>query len=96
MDVRLRFKKEPVDYNDRTCVIVIEVHDTAIGLIVDNVSEVLSIPDENIVPPPDMNRGSENKYIKAIGKAGSDVKLILDCEKLLSDKDAEAISQAAE
>jgi len=68
MDVRLRFKKKPVDYNDRTCVIVIDVLNISVGLIVDNVSEVLSISDENIVPPPEMNRGSENKYIKAIGK----------------------------
>lgn len=95
MDVRLRFKKKPVDYNDRTCVIVIEVENISVGLIVDNVSEVLSISDENIVPPPEMNRGSENKYIKAIGKVENDVKLILDCEKLMSDKEVEAISQKA-
>jgi purine-binding chemotaxis protein CheW len=95
MDVRLRFKKKPVDYNDRTCVIVIDVLNISVGLIVDNVSEVLSISDENIVPPPEMNRGSENKYIKAIGKVENDVKLILDCEKLMSDKEVEAISQKA-
>lgn len=95
MDVRLRFKKKPVDYNDRTCVIVIDVENISVGLIVDNVSEVLSISDDNIVPPPEMNRGSDNKYIKAIGKVEDDVKLILDCEKLLSDKDVEVISQKA-
>jgi purine-binding chemotaxis protein CheW len=95
MDVRLRFKKPPADYNDRTCVIVIDIENLSVGLIVDNVSEVLSIPDENIVPPPELNRGSENKYIKAIGKVENDVKLILDCGKLLSDKDVEAISQKA-
>lgn len=89
MDVRLRFKKKSVEYNDRTCIIVIEIKDISLGLIVDNVSEVLSIADENIVPPPDMNKVSENKYIKAIGKVENDVKLILDCEKLMSDKDIE-------
>lgn len=93
MDVRLRFKKEPVDYNDRTCVIVIDVDNITVGLIVDNVSEVLSIPDENIVPLPEMNRGVDNKYIKAIGKVGNNVRLILDCEKLLSDREAEEIIQ---
>ena len=40
MDVRLRFKKKPVEYNDRTCIIVVEVQDISVGLIVDNVSEV--------------------------------------------------------
>lgn len=95
MDVRLRFKKKPMAYNDRTCVIVIDVRDTTMGLIVDNVSEVLSIPDENIVPPPEMNRGYENTFIKAIGKVGSEVRLILDCEKLIGGKDA-VTSEATE
>jgi len=92
MVVRIRFKKKPVDYNDRTCVIVIDDENISLGLIVDNVSEVLSIPDENLVPPPEMNRGSENRYIKAIGKVENGVKLILDCEKLVNDKEVEAIS----
>jgi purine-binding chemotaxis protein CheW len=92
MDVRLRFKKKPVEYNDRTCIIVVEVQDISVGLIVDNVSEVLSIADEDIVPPPDMNKGKENKYIKAIGKVENEVKLILDCEKLMNDDDVESIS----
>jgi len=92
MDVRLRFKKKPVDYNDRTCIIVIDVENVSIGLIVDSVSEVLSIPDENIVPPPEMNRGSENRYIKAIGKVENNIKLILDCQKLINDEEMEAVS----
>ena len=95
IDVRLRFKKKPIDYNDRTCIIVVEMKDVSVGLIVDNVSEVLSISDEDIVPPPDMNKRAENKYIKAIGKVGNDVKLILECEKLMNDDVAEAISQIA-
>jgi len=92
MDVRLRFKKQPVDYNDRTCIIVIDIQDVSIGMIVDTVSEVLSIPDEEIVPPPDVNK-SGRKYIKGIGKTGSDVTLILDCEKLLDDDEVEVLSK---
>lgn len=64
IDVRLRFKKEPKVYNDRTCVIVIDIRDLSIGLIVDTVSEVISIPDEDIVEPPEMNNGFSNRYIK--------------------------------
>lgn len=87
MDVRLRFKKAFREYNDRTCVIVIDIGDISIGLIIDSVSEVLAIDEENIVPPPDMNRGSSNRYIKGIGKVDKDVKLILDCEKLLGEEE---------
>jgi purine-binding chemotaxis protein CheW len=84
MDVRLRFKKEYREYNDRTCTIVVDIKDISIGLIVDSVSEVVSIPETDIVSPPEINKGG-NKYIKGIGKIGSEVKLLIDCEKLLND-----------
>lgn len=91
MDVRLRFRKEVMEYNDRTCIIVIDINDISVGLIVDSVTEVLNITDENIVPPPDMKSGFHNRYIKGIGKAGNEVKLLLDCEKLLNDDVLESL-----
>jgi purine-binding chemotaxis protein CheW len=93
MDVRLRFKKEPKEYNDRTCVVVVEIKDIYIGLIVDSVSEVLSIQEQNIVPPPAVNKGQQNRYIKGIGKVENDVKLILDCKKLLTEDEIENLSE---
>jgi purine-binding chemotaxis protein CheW len=90
MDVRLRFRKQFREYNDRTCIIVIDIKDTSVGLIVDSVSEVISIVDEDIVPPPDIKRGT-NRYIKGIGKVQNDVKLLLDCDRLLNDDDAEQL-----
>lgn len=91
MDVRLRFKKPSREYNDRTCIVVIDIREVSIGLIVDSVSEVISIPDEEIVAPPNMAKEG-NKYIKGIGKVGSDVKLLLDSDKLLNETDLETIS----
>lgn len=91
MDVRLRFKKPFREYNDRTCVIVVDIKDISIGLIVDSVSEVLSIPDGEIVVPPDINKGG-NKYIKGIGKTENEVKLLLDCNKLLNENDESLIN----
>lgn len=91
MDVRLRFKKPFREYDDRTCVIVVDIEDISIGLIVDSVSEVLSIPDGDIVPPPEAKK-ARNKYIKGIGKVGNDVKLLLDCNKILNEDDIEDLS----
>lgn len=93
MDVRLRFKMPFREYNDRTCIIVIEILDISIGLIVDSVSEVLSIPREDIVPLPEVHNGQSYRYMKGIGKVGNEVKLILDCDKLLSLQEAEIIQQ---
>ncbi|MDF3001779.1 MAG: CheW protein [Bacillota bacterium] len=86
MDARLRFKKEVREYDGRTCIIVLNTNDITIGLIVDSVSEVISIADEDIAPPTDINKGG-HKYIKGIGKAGGSVKLLLDCQRLLTDEE---------
>jgi purine-binding chemotaxis protein CheW len=89
MDVRLRFRKPFREYNDRTCIVVVDIKDISVGLIVDTVSEVMTIQDQDVVPPPDLNKGSNNKYIKGIGKVGNEVKLILDCSKLLNDDEVQ-------
>ena len=95
MDVRLRFKKEPREYNDRTCIIVIDIQDITIGLIVDCVAEVTSITDENIVPLPHLNKGYHHKFIEGIAKVGNEVKLILHCDKLVNVEDIEGLSLLA-
>jgi purine-binding chemotaxis protein CheW len=94
IDVRIRFRKEPKAYNDRTCVIVVDIKELSIGLIVDSVAEVLTIPEQDIVDPPQMNREAGSRYIRKIGKVGSEVKLLLDCEKLLTENELENISEA--
>jgi purine-binding chemotaxis protein CheW len=96
MDVRLRFKKPPLEYNDRTCVIVVDIQNISVGLIVDAVAEVMDIPERDVVPPPQLNRDHQNKYIKAIGKVGNEVKLLIDCDKLLSDDELENLNDMKE
>ncbi|WP_026882769.1 chemotaxis protein CheW [Clostridium akagii] len=91
IDVRLRFKKEAKEYNDRTCIVVIEIKATSVGLIVDNVAEVINIDENDIVPPPDIKTGFHNRYVRGIGKVGNQVKLLLDCGKLLKDEELEKI-----
>lgn len=89
VDVRLRFKQGECEYNDKTCILVITVKDTTVGLIVEQIAEVVEIKEENILPPPTIGRGDKghNKYVYGIGKVGNAVKLLLDPEKLLYDED---------
>lgn len=90
VDMRLRFKRPFREYNDRTCIVVIEVEDVFIGLIVDGVAEVLTIAEENVVPPPKI-KTSQNEYIRGIGKNKDEVTLLLDWRKLFSRQDTELI-----
>lgn len=85
MDVRVRFGMEEVSYNERTCIIVVKVNETMVGLIVDAVSEVADIPEENIEAPTSMSNSSDNAYIMAFGKIGNDVIILLKIESLLFD-----------
>lgn len=98
IDVRLRFKQPPFEYNDRTCIIVINVKSTVVGLIVETIAEVVTIEDDDILPPPSIGRGDkvQNKYVYGIGKVGDSVKLLLDPDKLLNDEDINALEQAGD
>ncbi len=85
MDVRLRFNKEPQEYTDRTCIIVVMMDTTSVGLIIDAVREVMDIADEDITSPS-VSSGFSNRYISGIAKTPSGVKLMLNLEHLVSDK----------
>lgn len=86
IDVADRFGKEPFTYTDRTCVIVIEVKSIEVGLIIENIAEVVSIEENDILPPPMINHNNvQNKFVRGIGKVDGEVKLLLDPVKLLSD-----------
>ncbi len=86
IDVRVRFGMKEAAYTDRTCIIVVDIGDVAAGLIVDNVAEVISIEDGNIVPPVESG-GIHNAYLMGIGKVGDEVKLLLNCEKLFLENE---------
>lgn len=84
MDVRLRFRMPGRDYDDRTCIIVIDVGGNTVGLVVDTVSEVLDIPPRQIDAMTSITDRHCSHFIMSIGKVGEDVKILLDAEKFLS------------
>lgn len=98
IDVRIRFKQEPIEYNDRTCIIVINVKDTVVGLIVEKIAEVVEITEDNILDSPTLGHEEkqQNQYVYGIGKVGESVKLLLDPDRLLKDEDLTLMEQAAE
>jgi purine-binding chemotaxis protein CheW len=95
IDVRIRFRYEEIPYNDRTCIIIIHIGDAVIGLIVDEVSEVMDIPKKNIAPPPKASAKSKNRFIKGIGKIDDNIKILLDVEKIFSDEEMADIESVA-
>lgn len=94
IDIRLRFTMESKEYDDRTCVIVVDFEGTSVGLIVDSVSEVIDLPPVSIVELPQNSMGLSSKYIKNIGKLDSNVILLLDSKKLLTTDEFESLGQS--
>lgn len=84
MDMRLRLGKPMKAYDSKTCIVIVDAGEQTLGLIVDSVSEVVKIPEKDVAPPPGMVQGG-SRYIRAIGKIGEDVKMMLDLPKLIAE-----------
>lgn len=99
VDMRLRFHRAFREYTDRTCVIVIEAEGVLVGLIIDGVSEVLDIPEEQVVPPPKL-KAAQNRYVRGVGRLPANkVVMLLDWQKLFSEDETamlESMNEAAE
>jgi purine-binding chemotaxis protein CheW len=86
MDQRLRFGLPASEYDDRTTIIVLEVAGVLTGLIVDKVTDVVTIPKENIDPPPHwMDQGKEG-VVSGLGKLDDSLSIILEVSHLLYDE----------
>jgi len=91
LDIRLRFGIEEKEYDERTCIIVVEMGDLSVGLIVDIVQEVTDIPESQVSPPPKVYGGSGAQYIHGMGKHDDKVIILLDVTKLLSGEEQEFV-----
>ncbi|MGE4543839.1 MAG: chemotaxis protein CheW [Pedobacter sp.] len=81
MDIRTRFGMPGRDYDERTCIIVVQVEGETSGLIIDQVKEVTEIADDQIELPP-ARAAQAGQYVKGIGKVSDEVKILLDVQRL--------------
>lgn len=86
MDLRTKFGMPEQEYNERTCIIVAEVDlkgvQKLLGVVVDMVSEVVTISDDQIEPPPEYGSSIEHNSILGIGKIKDRVVIILDIDEV--------------
>ena len=88
MDLRVKFGLEEKEYNDRTCIIVVDLSNgetkRQTGLAVDSVAEVVDIKSAEIEEMSSNENNSEDEFIIGIGKVKEKVVMLLDIEKILS------------
>jgi purine-binding chemotaxis protein CheW len=99
VDLRLRFAMDAIDYNDRTCIIVVEIGgngtDIVIGIVVDSVSEVLNIKSEEIEDTPAFGTTLNTDYILGMAKMEGKVRILLDIDTVLGQEDLDILQRAA-
>lgn len=93
IDMRLRFHKDEVPYDERTCIIVTNIRKEGIGFIVDSVNEVTEIDLTQISEPPKMAGNEENAYLAGIGRVDDKVVLLLQTAKILGDNEIMLLNQ---
>ena len=93
MDLRVRFRIAEKKYDDRTCIIILHLSEITLGIIVDTVSEVKDIPDDQIEPAATLgDLGSRDRYVQGLGKVGKDVKILLDVTRILAEEDKASLA----
>ena len=99
LDLRMRFGMAPMDYTDRTCIIVVELDKDGetimVGIVVDAVSEVLTIKEEEIEETPAFGARIETAYIMGMAKVDQGVKILLDIDRVLSGDEVDALGKSA-
>ncbi len=97
VDLRLKFGMEPVEYTDRTCIVVVEISDKntniLIGCVVDSVSEVLSIKEDDIEDTPEFGSRVDTDYLLGMAKLNHGVKILLDIGKVLSADEVKLVKK---
>jgi len=92
MDLRSKFGMPAQELTDETCIVVACLGEVEMGLIVDRVSEVLDISDEQIEETPSFGAGVNTEFILGVGKTDEKVIVLLDLSKILSDGEMKSLS----
>jgi purine-binding chemotaxis protein CheW len=98
-DLRLRFGMDTIAYNDRTCIIVVDIQSadstTRMGVIVDAVSEVLNVQKEEIEAAPSFGALANTEFILGMANMDESVKILLDIDRVFDPQEIAVLEKAA-
>ncbi|MGD0474762.1 MAG: chemotaxis protein CheW [Candidatus Velthaea sp.] len=95
IDMRLKFRLERADYNDFTVVIILNVAQRVVGMVVDGVSDVITLMPDQVKPVPPFGSALDTKYITGIGTVDGRMLILVDIERLMTSRDMELVDEAA-
>ena len=83
VDMRIKFNLGSAEYNQFTVVIILHVAGRVVGMVVDSVSDVVMLPQDQIKPAPEFSAGLDTSYINGIGTSGEHMLIMMDIEQLM-------------
>ena len=96
VDLRIKFNLGKIEYTPFTVVVILNVVGRVIGVVVDSVSDVLSLSAAQIRPAPDFSGSFDTKYIIGLSSIEQRMLIVTDIERLMTSADMELIEAAAE
>ncbi len=91
VDMRIKFKLGSPTYDHLTVVIVLNVASRVVGMVVDGVSDVITLKPDDIKPAPEFGGGLDTRYLQGLGTAGERMLILVDIEKLMTSREMELI-----
>jgi purine-binding chemotaxis protein CheW len=83
VDLRIKFKLPDITYDEFTVVVILNLGSRVMGIVVDSVSDVLTIQSEQIRPVPEMSAALDTRYILGLGTVDERMLILVDIEKLM-------------
>ena len=98
VDLRLKFGMEARAYDKKTCIMVVELRQDegkrrSMGLLIDKISEVLTLESDQIEPTPEFGTAIRTEFITGIAKKENSIKILLDIHSVLSYQDIISLTQ---
>lgn len=95
LDMRIKFNLAQVNYDVFTVVMVLNIGQQVVGLVVDGVTDVITLTPEQLLPVPEFSSAIGSEYLLAIGSAESRMLILLDIEKLMTSAEMGLVKQIA-
>lgn len=94
VDMRIKFNLGNVEYNQFTVVIILNLAGRVVGMVVDSVSDVITLAADQVKPAPDFSSSFDTKYILGLGTVDQRMLILVDIEKLMASSDMALVDNA--
>lgn len=95
IDMRIKFNLGTPTYDQFTVVIILNIADRVVGMVVDSVSDVITLNPEQIKPAPDMGSTLNTDYLIGLGTIDERMVILVDIDKLMSSSEMGIIEKIA-